>query len=454
MTSVTSEPVLRDLDFIAAEPRARRIDAVAVLSFYLFLLMVLPADLVFPPVGAAGGPATLFALLVLIIYLGMWLRPGQHLDRGRQPIRLIAVLFTCVIVASYASANRHSLPVLEGNAADRGLMFTFGWLGVLLLAADGIDSAQRLRTLFRRQVLGATIMAVVGAIQFGTGKNLADYIHIPGLAALPQFTDLLTRGSFIRPYSTASHPIEFGAVLAMSLPLALHQARFAAPGKRIWRWLQVAIILSVIPMTVSRSAILALAAVGIVLLPTWTRRERRLAYGLVAAAIAAIWLIVPGLVSTLGDLFLNISSDPSTASRTKAIGSAWSYVVQNPWLGRGFGTFQPATYFFVDDQYISSIIATGMIGLVALVMIFVAGWATARRARRLLATAESRDLAQSLAASVAVAAVSFTSYDALSFPMASGLTFLLLGCCGAYWRMARDGPGNASTSDARLTAHL
>ena len=204
--------------------------------------MMLPADLVFAPVGAAGGPATLFALLVFLIYLGMWLRQGEHLDRGRQPMRLIAVLFTCVIVASYASANRHSLPVLEQNAADRGLMFTFGWLGVLLLAADGIDSAQRLRTLFRRLVLGATIMAIVGAIQFGAGKNLADYIQIPGLAALPQFTDLLTRGAFIRPYSTASHPIEFGAVLVMSLPLALHQARFAVPGKRIWRWMQVAII--------------------------------------------------------------------------------------------------------------------------------------------------------------------------------------------------------------------
>jgi hypothetical protein len=83
MTSATFEPVLGDLDFIAAEPRAKRIDAVAVLSCYLFLLMVLPADLVFPPVGAAGGPATLFALLVFLIYLGMWLRQGEHLDRGR-----------------------------------------------------------------------------------------------------------------------------------------------------------------------------------------------------------------------------------------------------------------------------------------------------------------------------------------------------------------------------------
>lgn len=454
MIGVASAPVLGDLDSVVTERRARRIDAVAVLSCYLFLLMVLPADLVFTPVGAAGGPATLFALLVFLIYLGMWLRPGAHLDRRRQPMRLVAVLFTCVIVASYASVNRHLLPVLEVNAADRGLMFTFGWLGVLLLAADGIESVQRLRTLLRRQVLGATVMAVVGAIQFGTGTDLAGYIQLPGLTVLPEVTDLLTRGAFIRPYSTASHPIEFGAVLVMSLPLALHQARFATPGRRIWRWSQVAVIALVAPMTVSRSAVLSLVVVGIVLLPTWTRRERRVAYGVAAAAVAAIWVAVPGLVSTLGDLFIHIGSDPSTASRTRAIGSAWSYVAQNPWLGRGFGTFLPTTYFYVDDQYISSVIGNGIIGLAALIMIFVAGWVTARGARRRLVSAEDRDLAQCLAASVAVAAVSFSNYDALSFPMASGLTFLLLGCCGAYWRLARRGPGSVSTSGQRLGAHL
>jgi O-antigen ligase len=439
MTSVTSESVLSDSDFGLAQPRPRSIDAVAILSFYLLLLMILPADLVFSPAGAAGGPATLFALLIFMFYAGEWLRNRSSIDRGPQPMRLVAILFTCSVVASYASANRHLLPVLQKNSADRGLMFMFGWLGIMLLAADGIDNAQRLRTLFRRQVLGATVVAVIGAIQFATTVNLADYIKIPGLAVIPELSDLITRGAFVRPFATASHPIEFGAVLVMSLPFALHQARFAPPGKRGWRWLQVVVIALVTPMTVSRSAILAVVVVGIVLLPSWTRRERRVTYGLVAAAVAAVWVAVPGLISTLANLFVSIGSDTSTQSRTRAIGDSWAYVARNPWLGRGFGTFQPATYFFVDDQYVSSLIGMGIVGLLALVMIFVAGWGIARSARRYLLSAESRHLAQCLAASVAVAAVSFSNYDALSFPMASGLTFLLLGCCGAYWRLALDG---------------
>ena len=54
-------------------------------------------------------------------------------------MRVMAVLFTCVIIASYISANRHAMPSLEQNGADRGLISVFGWLGVLLLAVDGID---------------------------------------------------------------------------------------------------------------------------------------------------------------------------------------------------------------------------------------------------------------------------------------------------------------------------
>ena len=107
------------------------------------------------------------------------------------------------------------MPVLEKNAADRGLIFAFGWLGVLLLAADGINNMDRLRTLLRRVVFGVTTIAVLGIAQFFTQVDAAKYIKVPGLTALVPFTDLLNRGTFNRPSATASHPIEFGAVLAI-----------------------------------------------------------------------------------------------------------------------------------------------------------------------------------------------------------------------------------------------
>jgi hypothetical protein len=436
------------------KPFPRRSDAVALLSLYVFLIIYIPSNLVFSPLGAAGAPSSIYAAILFVFYLVIWLRPSSTLDRGRQPMRLAAAFFFCAIVATYTSANRHAMPVLEENAADRGLIFLFGWLGVLLVATDGINSLYRLKTLLRRVVLGATTIAALAITQFSTRFDAVKYIKIPGLITLVQISDLRPRGSFIRPSATASDPIELGTVLAMCLPLAIHQARFAPPGKRLRCWLQVAVIGMAAPLTVSRSAILGLIVVAIVILPTWPKRDRRVAYVAILISVVAMWATEHGLVGTLRNLFVAIGSDSSTTSRTKAYSAAGFYISQHPWFGRGLGTFLPQTYFYIDDQYLTSLIETGIIGLLALVTLFVTGWTTARSTRRATVDPESRHLAQCLAASVAVAAVSFLTFDALSFPMASGLTFLLLGCCGACWRLLREASPTLSYDPHALRTDL
>jgi polysaccharide biosynthesis protein PslJ len=420
---------------VHSRQRRRKVDAVGMLTAYVVLLLAIPATLVFAPLGAAGGPSTLFAVLLFVVYLTTWLHPRSTLDRDYQPIRLVALVFVCVIVASYASANRHAMPVLERNAADRALLFTFGWFGLMAIAADGISSMERLATLLRRIVTGVSLIATLGAVQFFTGLDATKYLKVPGLSALSQASDLLSRGTFFRPSSTASHPIEFGAVLAICLPLAIHQARFSAPDKKLFNWLQVAVIAVTAPMTVSRSAILGLILAAVILLPTWPKQERRLAYVAVVFFVTMMWLTVHGLVGTISGLFLSIGSDSSTLSRTNALAAAGQYVAQHPWLGRGPSTFLPATYFYIDDQYLTSLIETGILGALSLIAVFLTGWLVARNTRRLNSDPEARHLAQCFAACSAVAAVSFFTYDALSFPMASGLTFLIIGCAGAFWRL-------------------
>ncbi len=432
-------------DPAARKIRRRKVDAVTLLSVYVLLLLAIPQRLVLAPVGAVGGPSTIFAGLLFCVFLVAWLNPALTLDHGRQPIRLAAALFTCVVLAAYVSANRHAMPTLELNGADRGVIFTFGWAGVLLLAADGIDSMDRLKTLIRRIVLWVTAMAALGITQFFTGLDAAQYIKIPGLTSIVPFSDLAgERGGLNRPSATALHPIEFGALLAMTLPLAVHQARYAPPELRLRRWLEVALIGLALPMTVSRSAILGLIIVLLVILPTWTKQDRRLAYVVIVISSLGMWVTIHGLAGTLRNLFLNVSSDTSTTSRTGAFSSAEPYISQHPWFGRGLGTFLPQTYFFTDDQYLNSLIEIGVIGLLALLTLFATGWFVARSARRATTDREARDLAQSLAASIAATAVAYATFDALSFFMAAGLTFLLLGCTGAAWRLIRAGEGSRS----------
>jgi O-antigen ligase len=308
---------------------------------------------------------------------------------------------------------------------------------VLLLAADGIDRTDRLRTMLRRVVMGVTAMATLGIMEFLSGSNLAQYISIPGQTVQHQVTDLMSRDGLARAMATTAEPLELAAVLAMTLPLALHQARFAPPRLRFRRWLQVALIVGAIPRTGSRSGALGLGTIAIVLFPTWARRERWRAYLIMLIAPALVWLARPSLLSSFGHLFGQLGSDQSTRSRTGALSSAVPFITHHPWFGQGFHTFFSQTYFFVDDQYVTSLIETGVVGTLALVALFATGWITARRTRAAAADAQARDLAQCFAASTAAAAVCFVTFDGLSFSIEAGLFFLLLGCTGAAWRLGR-----------------
>ena len=216
----------------AGKPAGRRVDAVTILTVWVVLLMGIPATLVVAPLGAVGGPATIFAAVVLVFYLVTWLHPALAPAKGRQPVRAAALLLTCAVIGTYVSANRHIMPGLERNGIDRGIILICGWLGVLIMASDGIPSMERLKKLLGRVVIGATAMAVLGITQFFTGLDATQYIVIPGLKEQSLNTDLLSRNGLNRPSATAAHPLEFAAVLAMVLPIAINRARFAPPGLR------------------------------------------------------------------------------------------------------------------------------------------------------------------------------------------------------------------------------
>jgi polysaccharide biosynthesis protein PslJ len=426
------------LDLSAVPEREHvAVDAVTLLTCYVFLLMLIPSPLVFEPLGSAGSPATMFAAILLTWYLVTWLHPRLAPARGVQPVRFFTVLFACSVIASYISLNRSLLPTLTQDGGDVGLILVGGWLGVSLLTADRIASLRRLDQLLGRVMIGATVMSVLAIVQFITNLNAADYISIPGLTSNVPFIDLLSRDQLNRPSATALDPIELAAVLAACLPIALNRARFGPERHRVARWLQVALIAGALPLTLSRTGFTALAAAAIVLLPTWPKRDRRLAYLAGLGGLVVMYATKPGLVSTLVSLFGQIGSDSSSTSRTGAFSAAAPFISQHPWLGLGFNTFFPQTTFFTDDQYLLQLIETGFVGLIALIGLFVGGWQTARSARRASPDPRVRDLAQCLAAAVAACAVSFATLDAFGFNIISGLTFLILGCTGALWRLTR-----------------
>ena len=402
----------------------------SLLTTYVVLLLGLPAQLVVAPLGGAGSPAQLVGLVALLWWATYRLAHGKAGPTSGRRLRVALAALVTSVLLSYVAANLRPLGGIESRAADRGLLIVGAWCGLLLVATDGITSRGRLETLLARLTLGGGLLASLGVLQFFTGMPFIDYLHIPGLSANSDYGVVMSSRGFARPAGTALHPIEFGVVLTMILPLALHGALECRSIGFLRRWFPVAAIALAVPISISRSAILGAVVVMVLLLPTWSRSRRRLAYGCLCLLGGVVFIAVPGLLGTLKGSFTGVSSDSSALSRTGSYQIAGQYIARAPVTGRGFSTFLPA-YRILDNQYLGILIELGVVGLLAVLALFAVGCITARQVRRRSADVETRQLAQALAASVAAGALSFALFDAFSFPMVSGLMFLVLGLTGA-----------------------
>jgi O-antigen ligase len=420
-----------------APPRAHRRardDSGRVLSLYVVLLFGIPPIVVIYGLGAAGAPATLFGLALAACWAVTRLVPALG-ARGRQPIRLVVGLFVAVVVASYVAAGLRGYDAVEQRAADRGLLFVLGLAGVALVAADGLRTRDALDKVLHTVVLMGGVISVIGLLQFRFSFDVAALFgHVPGLVFNGTDNAIFTVG-VRRVASTTGHPIEFGMVLTLILPIALHRAFYAAPGRRRRAWLLVALIGFGIPLSISRSAVVGLVVALAVLLPAWPRARRLWALKVLPVFLLVARLVAPGTLGTLWSGLTGIGNDPSVQGRADHRALVWRYIWERPFIGRGFGTFLPDRYVLLDNQYLGIMAEMGFIGLVVVIALFAVAIRSAFAIRRRTTDEETRDLAVSLAASVAAAAAGLATFDAFGFATFTGLLFLLLGCIGALWRM-------------------
>jgi hypothetical protein len=409
-------------------------DATGVVAVVLALLFLIPARLVVPPLGAAGTPAGIAGILLLMWWATARMVPSLGVDRGKQPVRRVLALLAGSIILSYAAAMLHPLPNDEVNGADRGILALAAWAGIGLVTADMLRSRSSVERLLRRVVVLGAVISVIGIVQFA-GKDLTEVFKIPGLKANSTLDLVDERGALARVSGTASHAIEFGVVLAMILPFALHVATQATRRKPLW-WLATGLILVATPMSVSRSAILGLMAEFILLFTVWSPRRRMIAVMSAPVFLVAMRLLVPGLVGTFASIFSNASSDNSVQGRTDDYSVVGRFVTQSPWIGRGFGTFIPSDFFVLDNQYLGTVVETGFVGLAAVFMVIATAIALGRGIRRRAEDPALAELGQCFVAAFAAAAIAMGTFDALGFPMFTGLFFFLLGCAGALWRLS------------------
>jgi len=412
----------------------RPFDAVAVLTVLLGLVLFIPSPLIVRPLGAVGTPTNLCGLGLLIWWGLAKVGSGHGIARGRQPLLIALFLVLVSLLASLIGfAQRYTIGA-EKTGAVRGLLAFAALAGVALFAADGITDVGRVRVLLRRIVGGVSIVAVVGIVEFLSGFNPAQALAVPGLGRnidLPDQGRLL----FLRVQSTALHPIELGAVLGLTLPLAVELALCAEGRRRILAWVQVALIGAVLPMTLSRTGVIA-ATIGLLVVAWhWNARRKLLALGAVAGFVAGLRLLLPAMIDGLATTLVTVGEDESTTGRIGDYEVAAQLFLEHPWVGRGLSTLHPATGRIFDNQYLYAATETGAVGLATILVLFLTVLAMTRFVRHRTADPDIRAVAQALTGTTAALAVVYATADMASFAIAMTLFFLLAGVTGALWRL-------------------
>jgi hypothetical protein len=439
------------LVFVISSLSLTRRDAQTVLTLMLILLFLVPENYVLVgPLRGVGNPALLVALFALVLWsagrvLGLYTATENH------PIRWVLLIYAAAGIASFAAAMSRTLTLSESAGATRALFALAAALGISLLAVDGLRERERVETVLQRLVWLGGIAAFIGILEFAfKGFSYFHAMHLPGLTTTADFSSGGSRGVLQRIQGAAAHPIEYAVTLVALAPLALHYALYADTSrKRQLNAFALLFILVVNPLTVSRSGIVSLAVGLGVYAAHLSFRARSNGVILGVMGIGLYGAAVPGLLGTLRGLFVNSAQDPSITARTEDYARIPGLLNGYELFGRGLGTFQPLSYFVLDNQYLFSLVEGGIVALIALIACCIIGFGVSRGIRHRTADPALRGLGQALAGGLATFAVCAGTFDELGFRQAAFTFFLLLGCAGALWSMVRANPKRRRSGELR-----
>jgi len=426
------------LGTVPGSPRPVGADAVTLLSILVVVRLVLPSQLVIGPLGGAGAPATLFGLMLTAYWF--WHRLRRVKAEKAASVNGAALVLAAVALASVVVSLSRPIEADEMGLSILSFVMLLSWLGGLLLASDGVTSFDRLQTLVSRVAVVGSAFAGFGLVQFVTKTAWVDRLSIPGLVVNTPVYPLTERDGYARAFSTAIHPIEFGSVIAMLLPLTIVFGLLGSGHRRVsWvRWIPAGVTVLAAALSSSRSTIVGVVIGAVLLWPALSGIQR--VVGGIATLVLGIFVFitVPGMVGTISGLFGGfVGLDSSVASRVDSFPLAMSYFSRAPVLGRGFGTFLPR-YRIFDDQYLLALVEMGVLGLIAIVALWVVP--VLGIVRVLAGTSPGstqRLLGAGLLASCVVGGVGLALFDGFGFPMMPAIWFVLLGLAGAYRRLSR-----------------
>ncbi|MFZ4517977.1 MAG: O-antigen ligase family protein [Microthrixaceae bacterium] len=427
------------------EVSSGRNSAVTVLQVYVVTLIALPNDIGLPGVPGLN-PPTLVALFGLLLWFASVALGSHHPTRHPNPTRFSLLALWLATSLAFVAMQFTSPTADQMAGSTRWLLQLAAWTGVIVLAADFLRTQDEVLRILRTLTWAGAVMGLVALVQYQFRIDLATYLrYVPGFVEKAAgYTAIGERGGKARVAGTALHPIELGVTAATILPLAI-VAALRAKGRWWWIWGPVALTAVPLVVSLSRSAVIALAVSFGFLIVCLAPAQRLVALGAGISGLFATFALAPGALGTLVGSFTGAAADSSVQKRQLQAPIVERLVAEHPWFGRGGGTLVPATRYtnivfnnIYDNQYFGMAIEFGLVG-VALITV---GYLLLPPVVAVVARGRSTDpdlrlMAGALAGAAAVAVPTAYTFDSFGFPKAAGMQALAVGLIGAVWCLVR-----------------
>jgi polysaccharide biosynthesis protein PslJ len=239
--------------------------------------------------------------------------------------------------------------------------------------------------------------------------------------------------------STGRHPIEFAVIVASMLPLAMHFLLYPrSPNGRIVAAMSVVLLLLAVPISLSRTALVSLAAAMVVFALGWSWRRRVNGLLLFLLVLPIMSAVIPGVLEAMIGLFEGVDQDASIQARLSRLSAVMALVRERPWFGLGYGTWTADGNFLLDNEVWSLLLETGYVGTALTILLPIVAAVTAITSRSGgAATKETEHLGFAIAGGIAGLTISMVTFDALFYRILTSVLFLLIGAAGALWRLTR-----------------
>jgi O-Antigen ligase len=372
----------------------------------------------------------------------------------------LTIFIAAVLGSIIVNSGRIHALALESHVLKQ-LMFFYAYILMFLLIVSVIRTVEEVDKLLKVLVLGATVVAVTAVYEYWTHANLYDNLPrvMPFLQQISAAPGEVNRGGLHRTSASAEHPIALAAALLLLFPFSVYLAMTAS---RRW-WLASGILVLGAFTTVSRTSLIMVTVVG---LAFFCMRPRQVvkAWPWAIPLLIAAQFAVPGALGTFrywiqkpSDVVVEQERVQTGLSRTQGdqgrladIAPSLAEFSQTPFLGQGFGTRisdydHEDSAQILDDQWLKTLLETGLLGAVPLAcLLLIAVKRAARRARKQVGVDGWRAVA--FTASLASYTLSMFVYDAFSFTQSTYLLFIVLALSCVCWRVEQEERGRPAAA--------